>query len=377
MLVFEHEKNLLRKNGNEVKTYTRDNSEINNFSPLKKLFSLFSAFNNKKTRRDISKIIDEFKPDVVHVHNVFPLISPTIYVVCNQHNLPIVQTFHNFRFICPNGLLFIDGKECPFFLNKKLRCIKNKCYRKSALYSAWYEAIISFHKKTFKEKINKYIALNNFTKNIFIKAGFDSDKIIVKPNSASADKSLATDKPDNYILFAGRLSQEKGLMTLLKASARVPSLPLKILGDGPLENEAKKFIKENNLSHIEFLGYKPQNVFEKFLANALATILPSECFENCPLTLINSLYLGTPVIASRTGGIPDFVPEEKAGWLFSQGNVEQLTQKLKFVDINREAVIKMRAAARAWGEENFSPQNNYKKLIGIYEKTRVASQAAR
>jgi len=367
-LVFEHEKNLLIKNGHEVQIYTRDNKEINSFSAGKKISSFLNGFNNKKTQNDIDRIISESRPDVAHIHNVFPLISPAIYVALNRHKVPIVQTFHNFRFICPNGLLFINEKECPYFLKKKFHCIKNKCYRQSYLYSAWYSAILAHNKKTFKEKIDRYIALNSFTKSIFVKAGFDEQKIIVKPNSASADSSTFNKNPENYIIFAGRLSQEKGAFTLLKAAAKVPSLPLKILGSGPLENEIKKFIADNNLNHIELLGYQPQKQFEKYLVDALITILPSECFENCPLTVINSLYLGTPVIASRTGGIPDFVPEEKAGWLFTPGNVDELTQKLQMVENNKEKIIKMRTQVREWGVEQFSPETNYKRLMKIYEE---------
>lgn len=367
-LVFKHEKNLLLKNGNDVQTYTRDNIEINSFPVGKKLTSFLNGFNNTKTQNDIDRIIAENRPDVAHIHNVFPLISPAIYAALNRHKVPIVQTFHNFRFICPNGLLFIDEKECPYFLKKNLHCIKNKCYRQSYIYSAWYSAILAHHKKTFKEQIDRYIALNSFTKSIFVKAGFNEQKIIVKPNSASADSSAFNENPENYILFAGRLSQEKGAFTLLKAAAKVPSLPLKILGDGPLENKIKKFISDNNLRHIELLGYQPQKQFEKYLANALVTILPSECFENCPLTVINSLYLGTPVIASRTGGIPDFVPEEKAGWLFTPGNVDELAQKLQMVENNKEKIIKMRPKVREWGVEQFSPETNYKRLMKIYEE---------
>jgi len=370
-LVFEHEKNLLLENGNDVITYIRDNNEINSFSAIKRLNSFLNGFSNKKTQSDIDRIVAENKPDVAHIHNVFPLISPSIYVALNRHNVPIVQTFHNFRFICPNGLLFIDEKECPFFLKKGIHCVKNKCYRQSYIYSAWYSAILARHakKKTFTDKIDRYIALNSFTKSVFVKAGFDEQKIVVKPNSASADISSFNENPDNYILFAGRLSNEKGIITLLKAAAKVPSLPLKILGDGPLENSVKQFISENNLTHIELLGYQPQKQFEKYLANALVTILPSECFENCPLTVINSLYLGTPVIVSRTGGIPDFVPEEKAGWLFLPGDIEELTQRLEWVNTNKEKVINMRAQVREWGIEQFSPETNYKKLMKIYNET--------
>jgi len=369
-LVFEHEKNLLINRGNDIQVYSRDNNEINSFSPVQRFFSILNGFNNKKTKNDIDRIIAENRPDVAHIHNVFPLISPAIYVALNRHKVPIVQTFHNFRFVCPNGLLFINEKKCLFFLKKGFHCIKNKCYRQSYVYSAWYSAILAYHnrQKTFVDKIDRYIALNSFTKSIFVKAGFDKQKIIVKPNSASVDASSFNKNPDNYILFAGRLSQEKGVFTLLKAAVKVPELPLKILGDGPLENEIKQFITENSLNHIELLGCQPQKQFEKYLANALVTIMPSECFENCPLTVINSLYLGTPVLASRTGGIPDFVPEEKAGWLFTPGNVDELTQKLQMVENNKEKIIKMRPQVRKWGVEQFSPETNYKRLIKIYEE---------
>ncbi len=367
-LVLEYEKQLLRDHGHEVATYTRDNADISDFSLYEKAGNFLRGFHNPRTVGDIDKIARNDRPDVAHVHNVFPLISPSLYWALKRHGIPVVQTLHNFRFICINGLLFKGTRECPSASRNKIACIMHRCFKDSLVYSAWYAAILSWHdrKKTFYEAIDRYIALNSFSKKIFVDAGFDERKLVVKPNAACVAGAGSVDDPGDYAVFAGRLSPEKGIFTLLEAAARVPDMPLKIIGSGHLDEKVRQYISNRKLEHVEFLGPQTKDAFESWLANALVTVFPSECFENCPLSVVNSLYLGTPVLAARTGGVPDFVPEEKAGWLFTRGSVDELTQRLTWIKSNISEVKAMRPKVRQWGKEQFSSERNHQRLIEIY-----------
>ena len=366
-VVFNLEKELLEKNGNQVIVYIRDNKELDSFSLIEKLKSFLFGFYNPKTVEDLKEIIEKSRPDVAHIHNVFPLISPSIYRILKKNKIPIVQTFHNFRFFSIDGLIFNKPGKFPSAKSNLLFSLFKKKYKNSFIYSAWYAGILIFNKKVLLKFIDKYIALNSFNKQLFANAGIPENKLVVVPNPASASIALCTDSPGNYLLFAGRLSEEKGIFTFLKAVENFSELPVKIIGSGHLEKEILKFISEKKLKHVEFLGQQDKTDFDKYLANALVTIFPSECYENCSLTVVNSIFLGTPVLAANIGGITDFVIENKTGYLFESGNVEELTNKLFWIKNNLEEVKNIRKKVREYGKEHFCEEKNYKQLMRIFD----------
>jgi glycosyltransferase involved in cell wall biosynthesis len=373
--VFTSEAALLRSRGHAVRTYTRDSRELDAMSLPGKARVVLQGFRSGRTLRDVSRLLSDDRPDVVHVHNVWPLISPALYVAAQRHKVPVVQTIHNFRFFCINGLLFRDGAPCNLCRHgSSWHGVRHRCLRGSAVYSAWYAAIQSLHRRrrTFRECIDRYIVLNRFAREMFIEAGFDPARIVLKPNAATVRAKYVVDDPAPLALFVGRLSSEKGVMTLLRAAAQVPELPLKIIGDGPLERAARAFIERHELTHIEMLGYQPPEAVEQHLARALVCVFTSECYENCPLVILNALCLGTPVIASRTGGLPDLVPEGKAGWLFEPGNHAALAERLHWIAAHQADAIALRPGARAWGASAFSEDSNYEKLMNIYRDTGAA-----
>jgi len=370
--VVESEVALLRRNGHDVVLFSRDNTEIPRFSLARKAATLFAGFSNRAACRDLARIVEAEKPEVAHVHNVFPLLSPAIYHVLKKHRVPVIQTLHNFRFLCPNGLFFIEDRVCPRCDGVEaafIPCIVNRCYRNSAAYSAWYAAIIAWHRlnRTFTTCIDRYIVLSRFARDLFVRAGYHEKKFVIKPNAATLDEP-PVDSPDDCAVFAGRFSFEKGVLTLVKASARVPELPLKILGGGALEPQVRELVSTRGLNHIELLGYQPSAVVDHHLARALVTVFPSQCYENCPMTVINALCAGTPVIGSRLGGVPDFVPENKAGWLVAPGNIDDLASRLAWVASHRDDLRRMRPAVRAWGQSQFSPAANYATLMEVYHE---------
>ncbi len=369
--VFAAEVALLRAHGQRVITYTRDNAEIAQMPFWQRLWSFFAAFHNPRTTRDLRALIVREKPTVAHVHNVFPLISPALYWTLRRAGVPIVQTIHNFRFVCIDGLLFRDGNVCHDCLEgRRWACVRQKCYRDSRLYSLWYALIIWWHqwRGTFTRTIDRYITLNSFTKKILVDAGFDAARMMVKPNAATVTPGGAappTSAP--HALFIGRLSQEKGIMTLLTAAVRVPELPLHVIGDGPLAAPARAFVAQAGATHITFHGYCSHEQIAAALAQALVLVFPSECYENCPMTVINALTLGTPVVAARTGGVPDFVPEDRAGWLFPPGAVDALAARLAWVATHADDVRALRPQAQAWAASQFAPQQNCEQLLHLYQ----------
>ena len=366
---------LLRHHGHDVIVFTRDNADIPSFSWLRKLISIIGGFASYSTCRDLRRVIKTSRPDVVHVHNVFPLISPAIYRAIKRHGLPVVQTIHNYRFLCPNGLFFMSDHVCPHCDATYLHCIANRCYRSSTAFSLWYSAILAWHRflRTFQNCIDRYIVMSTFAREVFVRAGFDERKFSVKPNAATLTIP-PVDQPDDYVLFVGRCAWEKGILTLIKAAALVPSLKVKVIGSGPLDPQMCELVASRNLTNVELMGQQPHCIVEHHLAHALALVFPSLCYENCPMVVVNSLWAGTPVVAARTGGIPGFVPEEIAGWLCTPGSVDELATKLAWIADNKEAMRRMRPAVRAWGIQQFNKEKSYATLMKVYTDAIAAGQ---
>lgn len=365
--VFDFEKTLLEDYGNEVIVYTRDNRELDSLSFADKIKSFFQGFHNPRTVKDIETIIKKNKPDVAHIHNVFPLISPSIYRVLKKNKIPIVQTFHNFRFFSISGLLYCKPGKAPSAKSSLLASVLRKEYKNSFIYSTWYAGILIFNKRIFLDYIDKYIALNSFNRRLFVEAGIPEEKLLVVPNPASASENLVTDSPEEYLLYAGRFSEEKGIFTFLRALQKVPGLKVKIIGSGQLEQQVVNFISEKKLNHVEFLGEQDKPNFDKYLANALVTVFPSECYENCSLTVVNSIFLGAPVLAAKVGGITDFVIENKTGWLFEAGNADAIVEKLSWIKNNLPEVKALRKTVRKHGLEKFGKNKNYEQLKRILD----------
>ncbi|MBR5902505.1 glycosyltransferase family 4 protein [bacterium] len=362
--VAQKEMELLRQAGHTVIPFLRDSALIADYSPWKKLCAFLGGFYNWKTAHALSDIIDKEKPDVAHVHNVFPLLSPTIYIVLHVKGVPIVQTVHNFRFFCPNGLLFCHGKPCERkFGQTMLKCVSRRCLRNSRFYTLWYSLILRFHYMlgTFK-KIDCIIALNKFSARLYRRAGYAT--VCAKPNSSDASPDPEA-RCEDYFLFVGRFSQEKGVMTMLKAALGL-NIPVKMIGNGPLDEEVAAYMKENPNPNVTFLGYQPPDVCNYYMARALVTVFPSECYENCPVTVIDSLRLGTPVLASRIGGLPALLPPD-VGWLFTPGNVEELRERISSLYASREEIKAMRDHVAGYGEKEFSKEANLAHLKEIYE----------
>ena len=248
----EQEVELLRKHGHEVKLYSRHNGEIIKFSILKKVAFFLEPTWSRKTYREIGKTLADFNPDLVHFHSFFPLISPSAYYAISERNIPIVQTLHEYRLVCPTGWLFRDNRVCNDCIQHSLwRGIFYACYHNSHIQTASVALMLSVHRllKTWQKKVNIFIALTDFARIKFIEGGIPENKIVIRPNFLATDPIICQSER-KYALYVGRLSSEKGLVTLLQAWKDLPNIPLKIVGEGPLKSWVKGYIdKMESKSH--------------------------------------------------------------------------------------------------------------------------------
>lgn len=371
--VFWVERELLQSNGIDVITFEKHNDDITRFSNHEKFFLPFSLFWSRKTYNQLRTLIEKEKPDVAHFHNIWYLTSPSAYYACQAARVPVVQTLHNFRFFCSNGLLMNNGRLCEGCVNKlPWRAIAYGCYRGSRLYSIPIALMQSFHRGigTWWDKIDSYIALTEFSKKKFVECGLPAKKIFVKPNFLPnpPDPSYTH---DGYGVFLGRLSIEKGLYILADAfkmlqTRSIVPLSLKIVGDGPLRKQLSDKIRYEKIPNLELIGRKNPSECMKLLRRARFMVMPSIWYEGFPMAVREAFACGKLVIASRLGALAELVEDGKTGLLFEPGNAQDLASKIKWTLENESACVEMGKNARRVFEEKYTAENNYKMLMKIY-----------
>lgn len=362
--VVDSELALLRSHGHDVEIYTRKNSEIvrmSSFAVARQ--TLWSD----RTTHEISTLLSRFRPDVIHSHNTFPLVSPSLYWVAAHAKVPVVQTLHNFRLMCLNALYLRESEICEECLGRApWRGVMHRCYRSSFSASAVLGGMLSLHRAlgTYRKKISRYIALNSFCRNKFIAAGFSKEKINVKPNFYNPSILVDTGQTErSNALFVGRLSREKGVVTLLKAWHEL-HVPLRIVGDGPFMT---LFFKENN-PRVELLGRISRQQVSVTMGRSTFLVVPSECYENFPMVLVEAFAHGLPVVASRLGAMAEIVEDGYTGLHFEPGNAQDLAQKVQWLYDHPVECRQMGDNARREYEAKYTPERNYQILMKIYEE---------
>ena len=371
-LVFASECDLLEFYGHQVLRYTVHNEVV---AMHGKLTLGRKAVWNQTSYRELRRLFQTKKPNLIHVHNTLPLISPAIYHAAQASGIPICQTLHNYRLLCSNATFFRNEKVCEdcmgWFL--ALPGIRHACYRGSRPATMAVSLMNSFHRLigTWKNKIDVYIALSEFSKQKYIQAGFPKKKIVVKPNFVESTSCLLCHeggKKREGALFVGRLSQEKGVDTLLKAIKILGNnMPLKIVGSGPLATVVQKTASDEY--GISWLGQRPiLDVYEN-MAKAIILIFPSEWYEGMPRTIIEAFAHGTPVISSALGVMAEMVDHGRNGLHFEPNNGRDLAEKVLWANEHPVEMARMGRNARADYENKYTPEMNYTMLIDIYEKT--------
>ena len=372
--VFENERWMLKNNGHILDFYIKDNDELSDKNILKYFKTAIFAPWNPITTFQVKKKIINFKPDLIHIHNTFPLISPSIFHISSKF-APIVLTLHNFRIFCPSALFLRDGKICTQCIDRNsiLPSLRYACYRKSRIATFPIALKVALHKKllTWKKKIDAFIVFSEFHKNFLEQNNIPPEKIFIKSNFQIMKSSLVNfNVRKNQILFVGRLSKEKGLSTLIKAwelwGNNAPIL--KIIGDGPLFEYLK--IEAKNLN-IQFLGRVEPNQTKKLIENSKLIIVPSECYEGFPLVISEAFAAGTPTCVSNIGSLPQIVKDMETGVTFKCSDSNDLYNKVKKVWNNQNLLKKMSEKSYLKFKDEYNHLNNYKNLLNIYEAAKI------
>ena len=358
--VVASETELLRNRGHHVRLYMRDNTEVETMGNL----SLFrQTLWSRRTIHDMDREFADFQPQVVHVHNSFPLISGSVYWACSKHKVPVVQTLHNFRVLCAQAMLLRDGKVCEDCLGKlPWRGVVHKCYRGSTTQSGALVAMISGHRMagTYRNKITRYIALNEFCRLKFMEGGLPGKRIVVKPNFVDLPPLPSNHTAHNGFLFVGRLSPEKGVGTLVNACRRIPEAEVEVIGTGPQSDALA------GVENIRAAGFQEPHAVIAAMKRAGCLIMPSLWYENFPRTLVEAYACGLPVIASRIGALAELVHDGKTGLLFEPGSAWDLVDKMRWALEHPEAMRRMGETARLEYEARYTPEINYRQLMVIY-----------
>lgn len=363
--VVVNEKKLLEDHGHEVVLYTRHNSELKTFSKVQKLLLPISTVFSFRTYKEVKALIKEEKIDVVHVHNTLNLVSPSVYYAAFHAHVPVVQTIHNFRLLCPGATFFRDGHICEDCVTKGLSCaVKHKCYRGSRVQTLACVISTQIHRFLGTYKKLNYICLTEFNKEKLLQLKqIQAERVFVKPNFVeTAEEIVPYDRRKNQFVYVGRLDQLKGVDLLFKAWELFSPEDdrLVVCGTGPMEDWCREYVEKHQLNNVELKGFVDNKAAKRIIGESKALILPTQWYEGFPMTIVEAYSVGTPVMGSDLGNTGSLVSEEKSGWKFKSDSVEELCEALQ------KAKNSCRGLDREWIEK-YSMESNYQQLRKIYE----------
>lgn len=432
-VVVRNEKRLLEEHGHKVYTYYRSNEELRKMGLWGKLRLPATAVYSPKTKREVQRLIKEHRIDVVHVHNTLTVVSPSVFYAAFRCHVPVVQTLHNFRMLCPAGSFFRDNRICEECLKGGLSCaVKHRCYRNSKVQSLVSAAVLKIHRILGTYRKVNFICLTEFNREKMLQLPglIDEKKVYVKPNftfreETAAEKKEQTEKAENletaektenaenlepaektekaenlepakkaekaenpepakkaenaenpesrssfagedYYLFVGRIEALKGVEVALKAFELLPERNLYLAGDGDLSEEMKAYVREHGMENIRFLGRLDKDTLADCYRHAKALIMSSQCYETFGMTAAEAYSYGVPVIAGKIGNLDGMVEDGVTGVKFRYNSPEDLAGKVKeFERLDRSSLSRN---ARAFYEARMLPEDNYRKLMEIYEK---------
>ncbi len=338
--------------------------------PLKTKISYASKiFYNREAHQKTQVLLDDHQIDVAHLHNIYHHISPSILKPLKKRNIPIVMTLHDYKMIAPNYTLYHHGsihEEDASGMHTS--CITNKCHKDSRAQSTLLTAEMIFHHKImryYEKYVDAFIAPSQFMKDMLVKYGWDADAIFHVPHPIDTKRYTVTKEDRGYVAYAGRLSEEKGIRTLIHAASLTPEIPYRIIGDGPLLSWAETYIQKHKLTNVTLTGYKTGAALTKLMKHARLHVLPSEWYENYPLAALEAQALGKVIISTRIGGIPELVAP---GQLTAPKAPELLADMLRawfFCPEKRRRAASAQARARV--EKVNDPQKHLEKILSIYK----------
>lgn len=364
--VVANEKKMLEEHGHKVILYSRNNAELKQMSKFQKLFLPITTVFNPRTYKEIKKLIKSENIEIVHVHNTLNLISPAVYYAARAMKVPVVQTVHNFRLLCPGATFYRDGHICEDCVEHGLKCaLKHSCYRGSKIQTLACVISTWFHRMTgIYGKIN-YICLTEFNKSKLLELKqIKPEKVFVKPNFVVNESSFFLEESrENQFVFAGRLDKLKGIDILFETWKRMGDNAPKLVvcGTGPMEEWCKEFVRQNQVN-IELRGFVPNIEAQKLIANSKALVLPTQWYEGFPMSIVEAYSVGTPVICSDIGNAGSVVIEGITGTKFESSSVDKMKQAVQRLQTYPE-IYKTTFKTYC---DNYTQQQNYQQLRNIY-----------
>lgn len=350
-------------------------SQVNYWSKsslLDKIKAASRILYSMEARRKIRLLIEDEKPDIVHLHLIYHQISPSILPVIKEYGLPVIQTLHDYKPICPTYNMIAQGKTCERCKGKRFyHAVLQRCSHGSLVLSALNAIEMYLHYALgWYDLPDIYITPSDFMRRKMIEFGMSPQKLVHIPNFIDINKYAWTTTSDDTLIYAGRLVRVKGIETLIQAMARIQSIGIKlvIVGDGPQRTELESLKSRLNLHNVEFCGYQSGAALRALMANAMFSVLPSEWYENCPMSVLESMAMGKPVIGARIGGIPELIDHEIDGLLFEPGNATDLADKIKLLATNPALRQEMGNRARQKMANQYDAQHHYEAILDVYRQ---------
>lgn len=324
-------------------------------------------------KKRIADLIEQTNPDLAHLHMIDHQISPSILHAFKDKGIPVLQTVHQYKLVCPNYRFYnpSTNKICEKCLDGHFyHPIVEKCHKGSMIAGMMIAMETRIHKwmQIYENLIDVFHVPSSFMGEKLIQGGVDPQKVFKQFYTINLDDFPYQENFENNIVYFGRLAEEKGILTLLKAMKEITNTTLLIVGTGPQEPVLKRYVSENNMSHVKFLGYKDQEEINQIIGNSKFVLVPSEWYDNSPLVIYESFAMGKPVIGSDLGGVPELIDHEKNGLVFRAGDVEDLKNKISMMLKEDSRIIEYGRAAREKAEAEFEPQGHYDIMINKYEE---------
>lgn len=370
--VFRAETGLLEEHGNQVVRYTVSNDDFDNANAAGKIGQALGMLWSKRHYRDIRELVKRERPDVVHIHTFFPLLSPSVLYAAKREGVPVVATLHDTRFICPVATSLCDGHICNECGDGGyLRMARNACFKDSHAQSLWVAALFKYHRlrRSFYDQIDCYICLNDQQVRLLVAAGFDPRKISKKYNFVEdtfpATGDLPVGLPDRYVVFYGRIGEEKGIRVLMDAWDSLSDIPLVVMGGGPLDGEFAEWAADK--PNVRFLGYTPRQKCFAVVRGAEFVVFPSIWYEGCSMVEIETESLGKPLVATDLGFSSEAIEEGYNGVKFSLGDTAGFVRCVRRLWRDPAACRSMGLHARCEYVEKYTREPNYQRLMEIYD----------
>lgn len=365
-VVYDLEKNMLIEAGHQVICYERDSNDIDISSFLNRVRLFFSTIWSQQSYREIKALVRDHEPDIIYVHNTFPLVSPSVYYVTKR--IPILKRLPNFRPLCLAMTFFREGSVCEDCLGKRLPWpgLYHRCYGDSFAGSLGLFCLIAVHRllRTYDKRVDLFITPTEFVRQKYLQAGWLEKKVATKPNFVDYEGPVSEGK-GVHALYIGRLSPEKGVFTLLRAWQELPDIPLKIIGTGPLADEAREFFASHDMNHIQMMGFMNREEIFRLLRESAFLVFPSGCYESFGIAIIEAYAAGVPVIASRMGGPGQIVIDGITGLHFAPGDEHDLALKARRLWQDSDLRRSMGASARDSYDKHYTREVNYQKFMQL------------